>query len=150
MIANTYEKTYVSVKNAVADTEHLDRLVRIMRDNREPMTCADLGRCMFGSLYNTQSRGKSLSGRMGQMLRHLQQGGFIKVEMIDGAPVQVSSWEWVDPVGAPPSQIKVHDDEGNEYLIPNPKYDYRLYGGGYKEVKKTIIPKIKVYCWVGE
>lgn len=150
MTANTYEKTYVSVKNAVADTEHLDRLVRIMRNCREPMTCADLGRCMFGSLYNTQSMSKSLSGRMGQMLRHLQQGGFIKVEMIDGTPIQVSSWEWVEPVDAPPKKIKVHDDEGNEYWIANPKYDYRRHGGDYKEVKKTITPKIKTYLWVGE
>lgn len=150
MTTNTYEKTYVSVKNAVADTEHLDRLVRIMRNCREPMTCADLGRCMFGESYNTQSMGKSLSGRMGQMLRHLRQGGFIKIEMIDGTPIQVSAWEWVEPVSAPPKKIKVHDDEGNEYLIPNPKYDYRCHGGDYKEVKKTIIPKIKTYLWVAE
>lgn len=150
MTANIYEKTYVSVKNAVADTEHLDRLVRIMRNCREPMTCADLGRCMFGEHYNTQSMGKSLSGRMGQMLKHLRQGGFIKIEMIDGAPIQVSSWEWVEPVGAPPKKIKVHDDDGNEYWIANPKYDYRYHGGDYKEVKKTIIPKIKTYLWVGE
>ena len=150
MTANTYEKTYVSVKNAVADTEYLDKLVHIMRDCNEPMTCADLGYRVFGERYNTQSIGKSLSGRMGQMLRHLRQGGFIKIEMIDGAPIQVSAWEWVEPVDAPPAKIRVHDDEGNEYWIANPKYDYRRHGGDYKEVKKTIIPKIKVYCWVGE
>lgn len=150
MTANIYEKTYVSVKNGLADTEYLDRLVNILRSNHEPMTCADLGYRVFGNRYGSEFMGKSLSGRMGQMLRHLRQGGFIKVETIDGAPVQVSSWEWVDAVGAPPSQIKVHDDEGNEYLIPNPKYDYRRYGGNYEEVKKTIIPKVKVYYWVGE
>ena len=150
MIANIYEKTYVSAKNAVHDTEYLDRLVRVMRDHCEPMTCADLGRCVFGERYCHEYINKSLSARMGQMLKHLRQGGFIKIETIDGAPVQVSSWEWVDPVDAPPAKIKVHDDEGNEYWIANPKYDYRCHGGEYKEVKKTIIPKIKTYLWVGE
>ena len=150
MTANIYEKTYISVKKGLTDTEYLDRLVRIMRDHREPMSCADLGHRVFGERYGSDYMGKSLSGRMGQMLKHLRQGGFIKIETIDGAPVQVSSWEWVDPVGAPPSKIKVHDDEGNEYWIANPKYDYRCHGGNYEEVKKTIIPKVKVYCWVGE
>ena len=150
MNANLYEKTYVSVKNAVHDTEYLDRLVNILRSNREPMTCADLGGRVFGDQYHSYYMGKSCQGRMGQMLRHLRQGGFIKVDLIDGAPVEVSSWEWVDAVGAPPSKIKVHDEDGNEYLIANPKYDYRCHGGNYEEVKKTIIPKVKVYLWVAE
>ena len=150
MTANIYEKTYVSVKNAVHDTEHLDTLVFIMRNNRKPMTCADLGHRMFGDRYDSEYMGKSLSGRMGQMLRHLRQSGFIKVDTIDGAPVEVSSWEWVDAPAAPPSKICVHDDEGNEYWIANPKYDYRRHGGNYEEVKKTIIPRVKTYLWVAE
>ena len=150
MTANIYEKTYVSVKNAVHDTEYLDRLVSILRFNREPMTCADLGHRMFGNRYGSEYMGKSLSGRMGQMLRHLRQSGFIKVDEIDGDPVEVSSWEWVDAPDAPPSKICVHDDEGNEYWIANPKYDYRRHGGNYEEVKKTIVPKVKVYLWVAE
>ena len=150
MTTNIYEKTYVSVKNGLADTEYLNRLVEIMRSNREPMTCADLGYRVFGNPYGSDYMGKSLSARMGQMLRHLRQGGFIKVDLIDGAPVEVSSWEWVDAVGAPPSKIRVHDEDGNEYWIANPKYDYRCHGGNYEEVKKTIIPKVKTYLWVAE
>ena len=150
MNANLYEKTYVSVKNAVHDTEYLDKLVSILRDCHEPMTCAFLGYHVFGDRYNSEYMGKSLSARMGQMLCHLRQGGFIKVGLIDGEPVEVSSWEWVDAVGAPPAKIKVHDEDGNEYLIANPKYDYRCHGGNYEEVKKTIIPKVKTYLWIGE
>ena len=150
MTTNIYEKTYVSVKNGLADTEYLNRLVEIMRSNREPMTCADLGYRVFGNRYGSDYMGKSLSARMGQMLRHLRQGGFIKTDLIDGAPVEVSSWEWVDAVGAPPSKIRVHDEDGNEYWIANPKYDYRCHGGNYEEVKKTIIPKVKTYLWVAE
>jgi hypothetical protein len=150
MIANVYEKTYVSVTNGLSHTEYLDKLVEIMRANREPMTCAKLGHSVFGERYDSEYMGKSLSARMGQMLKHLRQGGFIKVDLIDGAPVEVSSWEWVDPVDAPPSKIRVHDDEGNEYWIANPKYDFRRQGGKYEEVKKTITPKIKVYYWAAE
>lgn len=150
MTANIYEKTYVSVKNGLADTEYLDRLVSILRSNREPMTCSDLGHRVFGERYCHEYTNKSLSARMGQMLRHLRQGGFIKIDTIDGTPIEVSSWEWVDAADAPPSKIKVHDDDGNEYWIANPKYDYRRHGGNYEEVKKTIIPKVKVYLWVAE
>lgn len=150
MKVTEYEKTYTSVKNAVNDTECLDKLVCVMRSNREPMTCADLGHRVFGDQYHSYYMGKSCQGRMGQMLRHLRQGGFIKIDFIDGDPVEVSSWEWVNAVGAPPSKICVHDDEGNEYWIANPKYDYRCHGGNYEEVKKTIIPKVKTYLWVAE
>ena len=150
MNANTYEKTYVSVTNAERNVEYLNELVNIMRSNREPMTCADLGCRLFGDRYESNSAKNILSARMGQMLRHLRQGGFIKVDTIDGAPVEVSSWEWVDAPDAPPSKICVHDDEGNEYWIANPKYDYRRHGGNYEEVKKTIVPKVKTYLWVAE
>lgn len=150
MTTTIYEQTYMSVKNGLADTEYLDRLVRILRDHREPMTCADLGHRVFGDRYGSDYMSKSLSARMGQMLRHLRKGGFIKIDLVDGAPVEVSSWEWVDAAGAPPSKICVHDDEGNEYWIANPKYDYRCHGGNYEEVKKTITPKVKTYLWVAE
>lgn len=150
MTANIYEKTYVSVKNGIADTKYLDKLVNVMRDHREPMTCADLGYRVFGTRYCSEYMSKSLSARMGQMLKHLREGGFIKIGTIDGTPVQISSWEWVNPMDAPPREIKVHDDEGNEYWIANPKYDCHYYGGKYKEVKKTIIPKVKTYLWIGE
>lgn len=150
MVVNDYEKTYVSVNDAVNNTEHLMAVVDFLRRQTKPVTCAEIGKAVFGERYRHEYTNKSLSSCMGQMLKHLREGGFIKTDKIDGAPMQVSSWEWVASVDAPPSQIKVHDDEGNEYWIPNPKYDYCSYGGDYKEVKKTIIPKIKVYYWVGE
>ena len=150
MVVNDYEKTYASVYDAVNDTKHLMAVVDFLRQQTKPVTCAEIGKAVFGECYCHEYTDNSLSSRMGQMLRHLRKGGFIKVEMIDGAPVQVSSWGWVEPVDAPPKRIKVHDDEGHEYWIPNPKYDYRCHSGDYKEIKKTIISKIKVYYWVGE
>lgn len=150
MVVNDYEKTYASVYDAANDTKYLMAVVDFLRQQTKPVTCAEIGKAVFGERYCQAFTNKSLSSRMGQMLRHLRKGGFIKTEMIDGAPVQVSSWGWVTPVDAPPKKIKVHDDEDNEYWIPNPKYDYRCHGGVYKEVKKTIISKVKVYYWVGE
>lgn len=152
MTANIYEKTYVSVKNAVHDTEYLDRLVRIMRDNREPMTCADLGCCVFGERYNSQSMGKSLSSRMGQMLKHLRQGGFVKFKMIDGTPITITHMGYVMPKSAEaePEYIKVHDDRGREYNMLNPNYRLSWACGTWGEITETITPKIKVYYWVGE
>ncbi len=120
-----------------------------MRDHREPMTCADLGYCVFGVRYRSEYLSKSLSGRMGQMLKHLKQGGFIKIDYVDGAPVEVISYEYVEPQNAPPRKLRVHDDDGNEYIINNPKWDWSNRGH-FEDVKKTIIPKIKTYLWVAE
>ena len=148
--ANDYERTYVCVKNSLNATRQLDRVVEFLQSIPRPVTCREIGLFVWGDAYRDIRTMNSYSAQLGQMLRHLRQGGFIKIGEIDGAPVEVSSWEWVDAPDAPPSKIKVHDDEGNEYWIANPKYDYRRHGGSYKEVKKTIIPKIKTYLWVGE
>jgi len=152
MTADIYEKTYVSVKNGLADTEYLDRLVRIMRDNREPMACADLGRLVFNERYGSEYMGKSLSARMGQMLKHLRQGGFIKVDLVDGTPVTITHMGYIEPQGAEvePEFIRVHDDKGREYDMPNPNYRPSWCRGTWGEVTETITPKIKVYYWVAE
>jgi hypothetical protein len=152
MIANAYEKTYVSVTNGLSHTEYLDKLVEIMRANREPMTCADLGRHVFGDRYGHEYINKSLSARMGQMLKHLRQGGFIKVNLVDGTPVTITHMGYVEPQGADtePEFIRVHDDKGRTYDMPNPNYLPALARGTWGEVTETITPKIKVYYWVAE
>ena len=152
MIANAYEKTYVSVKNGLADTEYLNRLVEIMRANHEPMTCADLGRHVFGERYNNKYECSSLRVRMGQMLKHLRQGGFIKVDLVDGTPVTITHMGYIEPQGADvePAYIKVYDGKGREYNIPNPNYRPSWARGTWGEITETITPKIKVWCWVAE
>ena len=147
-----YEKTYVSVKNGLADTEYLDRLVDILRSNCEPMTCADLGYRVFGERYGSEYMGKSLAGRMGQMLRHLRQGGFIKIEERKGDPIEIEVEEYIydnDDNGEPP-MITVHDDKGREYRIQNPNYSghWSRGHGHWGKVKKTVTPTIKTYFWV--
>lgn len=152
MTANIYEKTYVSVKKGLAHTEYLDKLVEVMRSSRVPMTCADLGRHVFGDSYGREYVNKCLSARMGQMLSHLRRGGFIKIDLIDGAPVTITHWGYIEPKGADvePKFIKVHDDKGREYNMPNPNYRPSWARGTWGEITETITPKVKTYVWVAE
>ena len=152
MTANIYEKTYMSVKKGIADTEYLEKLVSIMRDNREPMTCADLGYRVFGNRYCSEYLAKSLSGRMGQMLRHLREGGFIKVEKHKGDPIEIEVEDFIldNDANNEPPRITVYDKQGREYEIFNPNYVAPRQRGHWGMVKKTFTPTIKTYIWVAE
>ena len=87
---------------------------------------------------------------MGQILRHLRKGGFIKIEERKGDPIEIEVAEYVNrDENGNPATIKVHDDEGNEYEIPNPKYRPSYWNNGrFEKVKKTVTPTIKTYLWV--
>lgn len=148
--ANDYEKIYVCVKNSLNATRHIDKVVEFLQSIARPVTCQEIGLYVWGNAYKDIRVKGSHSAHLGQMLKHLRQGGFIKVDYIDGAPVEVVSYEYVESQNVPPRKIHVHDDEGNEYIIDNPKWDWRKHRGHFEDVKKTIIPKIKVYYWVGE
>ena len=149
MNANIYEKTYVSVKNAVHDTQHLDAVVEFLRKQSEPVTCAAIGEAVFGDQYHSYYMGKSCQGMMGQMLKHLREGGFIKMEERKGDPIEIEVEDYIrddDNSGEPP-RITVYDKQGREYDIPNPRYV--PCGRGYwGMVKKTVTPTIKTYIWV--
>lgn len=146
-----YEKTYASVTNAVNNTEHLDAVVEFLRNQSEPVTCAAIGEAVFGDQYHSYYMGKSCQGRMGQMLRHLRRGGFIKMEERKGDPIEIEVEDWIsepDTHGEPPT-IVVHDDKGREYTINNPNYAGGWHRRGHwGVVKKTITPTIKTYIWV--
>jgi hypothetical protein len=151
MNANIYEKTYVSVKNAVHDTQHLDAVVEFLRKQSEPVTCATIGEAVFGDQYHSYYMGKSCQGMMGQMLRHLRQGGFIKMEERKGDTIEIEVEGWIsepDVNGESPTII-VHDDKGREYTIKNPNYGGDWHRRGHwGMVKKTVTPTIKTYIWV--
>lgn len=151
MKVTNYEKTYTSVTRAVNDTEHLEAVVEFMRKQTEPVTCGDIGRAVFKDAYDSYYMGKSCKGQMGQMLRHLRKGGFIKVEERKGDPIEIEieTYVHVDTEGNP-QYIRVRDDEGNEYQMPNPKYCPSWCGGRWAKVKKTVTPTIKTYLWVAE
>lgn len=154
MKVSVYEKTYVSVTNAINSTEHLDAVVEFLRGQSEPVTCATIGRAVFGDRYDSYSMGKSCQGMMGQMLKHLRQGGFIKKEERKGNPIEIEEEGWIpalDVNGETPTII-VHDDKGREYVINNPNWggSYRNGSGHWGTIKKTITPTIKYYTWIGD
>lgn len=152
MNANLYEKTYVSVKNAVHDTEYLGAVVEFLRKQSEPVTCATIGEAVFGDQYHSYYMGKSCQGMMGQMLRHLRQGGFIKMEERKCDPIEIEVEEYIVPKdenGEPP-MLTVHDEQGREFRIDNPNYNRMdaWQRGYWGKVKKTVTRTIKTYIWV--
>lgn len=153
MITTKFEDTYTCVYTAKVYTEKLAEVVDFLRAQTAPLTCREIGLAIFGNDYIQGYRQRSLSSHMGQILKHLRQGGFIKVEEVKGEPIEVEREEYVrnaDNNGNLP-YIKVHDDEGNTYDMPNPKFDRRAYNGGtWQTVKKIVMPTYKVYSWVAE
>ena len=150
MKVNDYEKTYSSVANAVKNTQYLDAVVEFLRKQSEPVTCADIGKAVFGNQYYSCYKGKSCQGMMGQMLRHLRKGGFIRVEERKGDPIEIEVDEFIldsDDNNEPP-QITVYDEKGRKYVISNPNYFPRRNCGHWEVVKKTITTTIKTYIWV--
>lgn len=146
-----YEKTYMSVTHALKDTKHLDAVVEFLRKQNEPVTCATIGEAVFGHDYHSDYLGKSCQGMMGQMLRHLQMGGFVKREDHKGEPFEIDVQEFVrgNDDNGESQLITVHDDKGREFVILNPNFSYWRSEGHYEKVKKTITPTIKTYKWVG-
>ena len=53
MKVTDYEKTYKSVTNAVKDTQYLDAVIEFLRKQTEPVTCATIGKAVFGDKYST-------------------------------------------------------------------------------------------------
>lgn len=143
MITNRYEDLYVSVKTARENTADLHRVIEVLFAASKPLTCHDIGFAIWGPAYLDNRR---CAGHMGQMLKHLRKGGFIRMEEVDGEPVEVEYEEYIreDDEGNP-ATIRVHDDAGNEYQMPNPKYRPSYGGGKWYKLKRTVTPRIKVY-----
>lgn len=149
MEVTNYEKTYTSVAHAVKDTQYLEAVVEFLRKQSKPVTCATIGKAIFGDKYSTD---RCYPSRMGQMLWHLRIGGFVKVEKHDGNPIEVEVWGWIPAEPKPckePPRITVHDEKGREFTINNPYYfgDYPPLGH-YGMAKKTITPIIRTYTWI--
>ena len=146
MITTDYENTYVSVQKARWDVLYLDRVMEVLSKASAPLSCHDIGFAIWGVDYLGH---RHRAAHMGQMLKHLRQGGFIRVEKIAGEPMEIEVEEYqreCDENGNP-RYIKVHDDEGNTYDMPNPKFNGYSCGKWVK-IKRTVIPTTKVYSLV--
>lgn len=152
MKIENYEKTYTSVATALKHTEHLDRVVAILRKQTTPITCKDLGTLVFGEKYNKGYTRNSLHGTMGQMLRHLKNGGFIKVEELKGDPIEIEDEGWIpDPDdNGELARITVKDERGRTFTIDNPYFEGKYRQGHWGKIKKMVTPTTKIYTWIGE
>lgn len=147
MITTDYENTYASVAKACRHTADLEKVIEVLSKASKAMTCRDIGLAIWGADYLDNRR---YSAHMGQMLKHLRQGKFIRWVEINGEPVEVEYDEYqrdVDDEGNT-YYITVRDDEGNKYQMHNPKWRGGYSGGRWVKVKKTVIPRIKVYSLV--
>lgn len=152
MNTTIYEKTYESVAKAERHTEHLEAVVNFLKSCDGPTTAKEIGIAVFGAKYNDCFYSNSLSARLGQMLRHLRDGNFVKSIRVDDEPRQIVETEFVmyDNNGQP-ATIRVHDDEGNSYDMPNPNYRYNNRNSGkWVEVKKWIKPHHNEWVWIGD
>ena len=139
MITNEYERTYVCVQNAQNCVKNLPAVVEFLEKQTAPVTCKQIGEAVCGKEeYDNYT--SSYRTKMGKMLHNLRKGGFISVEeVVSGAPFEIEVFGYRS---AP--TIRVHDDNGNTYDMPDPNSV-----GGWGTYKKTIIPKVKYYKWVG-
>ena len=167
MVTSKYEDLYVSVRNAKIDTTYVNKAVEFLSGSTLPILPKEIGVCLFGdeylnpvvTSYPYHYRYSKASQRavIGQIMRHLNKAGLVKRAYIDGDPIEVEDSVWVSD-GQPynvPRYINVHDDDGNTYQMENPKWDWvkamsARDDGHYEQVKKTVIPKIKAWVWVGE
>lgn len=167
MITSKYEDLYVSTRNAKIATAYVNKVVEFLSDSALPITPKEIGVYLFGAdylkpittsnPYHYSYDKASQRATIAQIMRHLHAAGLVKREYLDGDPIEIEDTEWIsdEQPYTVPRYINVHDDEGNTYQIENPKWDWskaakaRDYGH-YERVKKTIIPKIKVWVWVGE
>ena len=163
----SYEEIFVGARKSKKTILNTEIVLDILRSATKPMTCKEIGTAIMGeeyskpatrklssgifdyTYYGRSGEARSWSSFIGRVMKILSDKGIVKTEIIDGEPVTIEVEDWVDNPEAPPRELIVHDDDGNDYKIPNPKYDCRKYGGTWQKVKKTITPKIKVYSWVG-
>ena len=161
--ARPYEKGFVCVKNALKATRYTDQIVIILRNATAPMSCKEVGYQLFGLLYNDGIKHDGeewgdVCARSAASVSHALEGmarsGHVKCERVEGEPIEIEKREFVTAPAVDNDgnsrMIKVHDDEGHEYEMINPKYNAaNSVGWHWETVKKTIPTHYNVYTWVG-
>lgn len=166
MITSKYEDLYVSARKAKIATEYVDKVVELLSHSTLPIMPKEIGVYLFGAdylksietsgPYHYNHRKACQRATVGQIMRHLHKAGLVKREYLDSEPIEIEATEWVpDEPYTVPRYLNVHDDEGNTYQMENPKWDWikamnARDCGHTMRVKKTVIPKVKAWTWVGE
>lgn len=148
-MSNKYESYFIAVEKANRVTDKLDEIICTLKNSYRPKRVKEIGQIVYGNdLYWSNGDIKtSLINHITHILCTLRQNGFVKREEIDGEPIEVTREEYIHFT---PKYIKVHDDAGHTYDMPNPNYNPYGGNGEWREVTKTITPKIGVYSWIGD
>lgn len=146
---NKYESCFIAVKKANQVTDKLTEIIDTLKNSNRPMRVKEIGEIIYGErlYWLPDDIDMSLINHITHILRVLRQNGFVKREEIDGEPIEITREEYVY---SEPKYIKVHDDAGHTYDMPNPNYNPYGGNGKWREVTKTITPKIGIYSWIGD
>lgn len=148
-MSNKYESCFIAVKKANQVTDKLTEIIDILKNSNRPMMVKEIGAIVYGYNLFLPSGDIDMTpiNHITHILRVLRQNGFVKREEIDGEPIEVTREEYIDFT---PKYIKVHDDAGHTYDMPNPNYNPYGGNGEWRKVTKTITPKIGIYSWIGD
>ena len=79
--------------------------------------------------------------------------GCVKCNRVEGEKIEIEKEVWVSSStdrDGNPRVIKVRDEEGNEYEMPNPKYrSSNAEGWHWEKIKKIVTTHYNVYTWAG-
>ena len=154
-----YEETFTNVSEVKRSAaKYADQVANIVRNAKDGITCKEIGKAIWGDEYLDGWSARSYASQLGQILSNLAYGHFVKFEKVETG--EVITWEeeiWVreeiKDANNEPKTIRVHDDAGREYVIDNPRYDYRTRirpSGHYETITKFVKPKVQVWHWIGE
>lgn len=156
MQTNKYEDLFTSVQD-IKNSESVNRvtdIVEFLRQQKEPVTCYEVGIAIFGERYNNKSAKKSLSRSIGSVMRHLKEAGYIRIDKIQGKPIIIESEEYIFiDDNDEPDVIEVTDAKGNKYKMQNPNFNWRIRTkkqSATKPIKQTIFPTISTYFWIAD
>ena len=171
MEATKYEMTYKIAKYAKNATSEVEKVVNTLKGIDRPISCKELGELLYGDEYKRTPVGGSyselgndeywrrqrmndhareLTARISQVLRHMVREGFVRITETKSEPYTYETEEWITlDENNEPETIIVWDAKGNQYDMPNPKYNTRCrHHGEYRKVQKTVTNTIRLYYWV--
>ena len=153
MIVEYYETGFEAVKKAMQTIEGMEEVVNFLRKADGLVTCYDIGIAIYGKEEYTKShKSRSYSSHLGHILKALCNTKCIERIKVDGEPIEYEDREWiVDPSDGESYIVTVTDNKGRSFEVTNPFYTGSpYYGNGHWEtVKKTVVPKINKYHWIG-
>lgn len=146
---NKYESCFIDKKKLNRVTDKLAEIIDVLKNSNQPMRVKEIGEIVYGEklYYSSGIINTSLINHITHVLRILRRNGFVKREEIDGEPIKITHDVYISCNKA---YIKVHDDVGNTYNMPNPNYNPYKCNGEWREVTKTITPKVGLYSWIGD